>query len=483
MKLILINCKEEYAAREIINAYLPKQKIELWHCPFYTPKLSEDTTIAQIKLSGHMYTYICHLLLNGEYKKAVYTSDTYDKTHLKRVISESFEALTNIHLPWGLLTGIRPSKNVRELYESGMDYIEISRHFKDFYLADEDKTNLSIEVAQTEKKIIDNMDKDAVSIYVGIPFCPTRCLYCSFTSQSIKFSNKLTEPYMDALIKEIHETAKILKQKNKTIETLYIGGGTPTSLTEVQLERLMKEINLYFNMDKLKEYTVEAGRPDTITREKLEILKKYNVTRISINPQTMRQKTLDLIGRCHTPSDIESTYQIAREVGFKHINMDLIAGLPNESLDDFIYTLDKIEKLAPDSATVHTMSIKHGSYLDRCYSMYTNTSKDTVNNMLSYADKVLRKMNKRPYYMYRQKNMLGNLENVGYCGIGGECLYNIYIMEEVQSIIALGAGASTKIITDKSIERVFNVKEVIEYINRIDEMIERKTKLYSKTGF
>ncbi len=483
MKLILINCKEEYASREIINAYLPKRKIELWHSPFYTPDMSADTTIAQIKFNGHMYTYICHLILEGRYAKSEFESKKYDKTNLKRVISDCFGYLTGIHLPWGLLTGIRPSKNVRELYESGMDYKDIREHFKSFYLADDSKTDLSIEVAKTEKALIDKMKKNSVSIYIGIPFCPTRCLYCSFTSQSIKFSNKLTEPYMNALIKEIQSTAEILKQKNKVIETIYIGGGTPTALNEDQLERLMNAVNTYFDLENLKEYTVEAGRPDTITQQKLDILKRYNVSRISINPQTMHQKTLDLIGRCHTPEDIENTYRMARKTGFNHINMDLIAGLPNEDTKDFLYTLDKIEEMAPDSVTVHTMSIKHGSFLDKDYSTYTKTNHETVNSMLSSAADLMKKMNKHPYYMYRQKNMLGNLENVGYSTKGSECLYNIYIMEEVQSIIALGAGASTKIVTDKSIERAFNVKEVIEYINRIDEMIERKNKLFSATGF
>ncbi len=483
MKLILINCKEEYAVREIINAYLPKQKIYIQHSLAYTPLLCENATIVEIIFKGNEYTYICHLFLNGEYEKHLYTSDKYNKTHIKRVVSACYNKLTGIHLPWGLLTGIRPSKNVRELYDSGMDYDAVKQHFMSFYMADESKTDLSIEVAKTQRDIIKSIKDNSVSIYIGIPFCPTRCLYCSFTSQSIKFSNKLTEPYMDALIKEIEFTGKVLKEKNKIIDTIYIGGGTPTALNDSQLKRLMMAIDANFDLSYLREYTVEAGRPDTITKDKLDILKNHKVSRISINPQTMHQKTLDLIGRCHTPEDIEITYKMARDAGFNHINMDLISGLPDETNEDFLYTLEQIEKMAPDSITVHTMSIKHGSFLDKDYSTYTKTSQDTVNKMLEDASALMQKLGKKPYYLYRQKNMLGNLENVGYADKNSHCLYNIFIMEEVQSIIALGAGASTKIITDKSIERAFNVKEVIEYIKRIDEMLERKVLLFKETGF
>ena len=280
------------------------------------------------------------------------------------------------------------------------------------------------------------------------------------------------------LIKEIDVISGLIKKSGKNIETVYIGGGTPTSLNEDNLYKLLYNTVNKFDFSHIREFTVEAGRPDTITQQKLDIMKHFGVDRISINPQSMNPETLKIIGRCHTPEDIIKTFEIAKNTGFTHINTDLIAGLPGETIDDFKYTLSQIEKLNPSSVTVHTMSIKHGSYLDMNYSMYTKTASDTVSGMLSEAGSLMRKMGKHPYYLYRQKNMLANLENVGYCTNGGECLYNIYIMDEVQSIVALGAGGSSKLIDGERIERAFNVKEVSEYIKRIDEMIERKTKLF-----
>ena len=271
--------------------------------------------------------------------------------------------------------------------------------------------------------------------------------------------------------------ASYIKDKKIPIETIYIGGGTPTALDERNLFKLTEKLNSSFDFSSVREYTVEAGRPDTITEEKLRILKEANVSRISINPQTMNKKTLEIIGRRHSPEDILKSYEMAVKQNFRHINTDLIAGLPEESLKDFEYTLSEIEKMNPQSVTVHTLSVKHGSYLDMNYSMYTPTAANTVEAMLESTAMLMKKMGKMPYYMYRQKNMLGNLENVGYCNPGYECLYNIYIMDEVQSIYSLGAGGSTKIVSGDKIERIFNVKEVSEYIKRIDEMIDRKKKI------
>lgn len=470
MKLILKNHTEEYAAREIITSYLPKVKIETAE----NPVDGEDYVLSTLLQNNGEYVYDTLLFLNGKKYYGKTTENEYSKTYIKKSIGKALGDALNINLPWGLITGIRPSKLVRELSESGFDKSQIESHFKNFYLCSDDKTRLAIEVAQREKMLIESMPKNSVSLYIGIPFCPTRCLYCSFTSQAVKFSNKLTEPYLDALSKEMKHTAQIIKNNSLKIDTVYIGGGTPTALSEQQLERLLADIYKYFDLSDVREFTLEAGRPDTINDEKLRIIRNYNIGRISINPQTMNQKTLDIIGRKHTPDDILRTYDMAVRLGFKHINTDLIAGLPEEREADFIHTLDEIEKLNPQSVTVHTMSIKRGSFLDRDYSMYTPSAAETVNNMLKAASEYMSKMNKAPYYMYRQKNMLGNLENVGYCDKGHECLYNIYIMEEVQSIYAIGAGASTKIINGSKIDRIFNVKEVSEYINRIDEMIERK---------
>ena len=412
--------------------------------------------------------------IDGKQMSDCCSSDDEQKLLISKLISDLLKVTTHIDLPWGMLTGIRPAKMVRELIESGMDYDAVYSLFVNSYDVHPDKAKLAVDVAKKEMSLISDMNSNAVSLYIGIPFCPTRCLYCSFTSQSIKFSNTLVEPYMKSLFKEIEYVKNYINESHIPVETIYIGGGTPTALNEYNLSKLCDKISDSFDISKVKEYTVEAGRPDTITKEKLSILKSNSVSRISINPQTMNQRTLDIIGRRHTPQDIVNCYHMARDEGFNHINMDLIAGLPGETLSDFQHTLNSIKSLNPESVTVHTMSIKHGSYLDMNYSMYTPTAVSTVNSMLTAADKALRKLNKFPYYLYRQKNMLGNLENIGYCNSGSECLYNIYIMEEVQSIISLGAGGSTKVINGDNIERVFNVKEVSEYIKRIDEMIDRK---------
>lgn len=470
MKLILKNHTEEYAAREIITAYLPKIKIEL--CDDIPPE--EDYVLSAVSAGGSVCEYSSTLRLNGEVYKERSFESTLNKTYVKKSIGSLLKKATGISLPWGLITGIRPSKLARELSEGGMERAEIEKIFSDFYLCEPSKTKLALDVAHREAELIGTMPENSVSLYIGIPFCPTRCLYCSFTTQSVRFSSKLTEPYLEALSKELRATAEIIEHNSLKADTVYIGGGTPTSLNEEQLNRLLDDIQACFDLSAVREFTLEAGRPDTITEEKLRIAAGHGISRISINPQSMNQKTLDIIGRKHTPYDIIRTYEMAVKHGFKHINTDIIAGLPGEDEHDFEHTMDEIEKLNPQSVTVHTMSIKRGSYLDRDYSMYTPSAAECVNAMLSAAAERMNSLGKKPYYMYRQKNMLGNLENVGYSCEGDECLYNIYIMEEVQSIYAMGAGASTKITNKDKIERIFNVKEVSEYINRIDEMIMRK---------
>lgn len=470
MKLILINHNEEYAAREMITSHIPKLKIEIAEI---IPE-SGDYLISELLHKENEVQYNTTLVLNEKTYTYSHIATEHSKIHIKKAVNEVMKKALGTYLPWGLITGIRPSKIAREMSAEGYNDAEIYEKFKNYYECSEQKTDLAMKVSKREKHLIDSIPKNSVSLYIGIPFCPTRCLYCSFTSQSIKFSNKLTEPYMDALCKEIEYTANLLKYKGLLIDTIYIGGGTPTALNESQLNRLLDKIHTQFDISNVREFTLEAGRPDTITEEKLKIIQSFGISRISINPQTMNQKTLNIIGRNHTPDDILNTYNMAVRMGFGHINTDIIAGLPDENEDDFLNTLKHIKAMNPQSVTVHTMSIKRGSYLDEKYSLYTPSAFETVNNMLTYANKMLASMGKVPYYMYRQKNMLGNLENVGYCDEGHECLYNIYIMEEVQDIYALGAGASTKIITGDKINRIFNVKEVSEYINRIDEMILRK---------
>lgn len=384
--------------------------------------------------------------------------------------------MENNTLPWGRLTGIRPAKIARKLYESGLSEAEVTNKFLQYYEADNYRSRLAASVAKREIELMDGMYENGVSLYVGIPFCPSRCAYCSFISFSVEKTAELMEPYLAALQKEIESCAELLAKNNRTVETVYIGGGTPTTLSADSLDFLIKSLKSNFDLSKIKEFSVEAGRPDTITREKLEVLKSNGVTRISLNPQTTNPEVLKTIGRRHTVEQFFDSFSEARKMGFDNINTDVIAGLPGESVESFKKTIDDVIALEPKEITVHTMSLKRASVINQNIDGYSITEGSIVGEMLSYAAKKLDKFGFLPYYMYRQKNILGGYENVGFAKPNFECLYNVYIMEEVQSILALGAGGSTKVILPDDIERIFNVKEPTEYIRRIDNMIERKFK-------
>ncbi len=378
--------------------------------------------------------------------------------------------------PWGILNGIRPVKIAYKLIKSGKTPAETVEYFMNEYGASREKAELAVRVAKVEMPIIDSIDEKGVSIYIGIPFCPTRCLYCSFVSNSVASGAKYISEYLECLKREITYTADIIKQNKNIVESVYIGGGTPTTLSAEQLKFLFDGIFTEFDLSSNKEFTVEAGRPDTITEEKLKAIKDFGIDRISINPQSMNDETLKIIGRNHTPDDIRRAYFMARECGIDCINMDIIAGLPGETVDMFKYTVEEVEKLNPENTTVHTMSIKRSSKLNETLGDYELTDDYKVAEMVDFSMKTITANGKNPYYLYRQKNMLGNLENVGYAKPGFESLYNIYIMEEVQTIISLGCGGVTKTVdraTDR-IERIFNVKEPKDYIERIDEMLHRK---------
>lgn len=383
--------------------------------------------------------------------------------------------MSNINM-WGSLTGIRPVKIASKLLNEGKSRSEIIEYFINTYGASREKAELCFNIAEVEKPIMDSMHENGVSVYIGIPFCPTRCLYCSFVTNGAGKTGKYIPEYLNCLSREIDYVGKILKDNGNIVESVYIGGGTPTTLSAEQLRFLFDKIQNGFDLSHIREYTVEAGRPDTITRDKLIAIRDNKIDRISINPQSMNEKTLKIIGRNHTPQDIVDAYNLARECGIENINMDIIAGLPGETFDEFKYTVESVEALSPEDTTVHTMSIKRSSRLHEMLDNYTLTDGAEIRKMVDFAAEYLGKCGKHPYYLYRQKNMLGNFENVGYSKIGYESLYNIYIMEEVQTIISLGGGGVTKIVdreTDR-IERIFNVKEPKDYIERIDEMLSRK---------
>lgn len=408
------------------------------------------------------------------------------KNSLKRTLYQLLSEYTGVELPWGNLTGIRPTKIPMALLEEGKSEEEIARYMKETYFTSDEKIKLSIEIAERELELLHKLDyEEGYSLYIGIPFCPTTCLYCSFTSYSMSAWKNRMDDYLSALEKELDYTA--VKFAHKKLNSIYIGGGTPTTLNPQQLDRLIRKIKCSFDLSDLVEFTVEAGRPDSITKEKLMVLRNHDISRISINPQTMKQETLDLIGRHHTVQQTIDSFYLARELGFDNINMDLIVGLPGESLSDVADTMEVIRKLAPDNLTVHSLAIKRAARLNIQRERYQDFEIVNTADHIALTSKVAEEMGLFPYYLYRQKNMAGNFENVGYAAPGKAGVYNVLIMEEKQSIVACGAGASTKRVWVQPnpdgthrIERAENVKDVAQYITRIDEMIERKSRLFTK---
>ena len=398
------------------------------------------------------------------------------KETIKRSMYNVLMKKFNSYVPWGILTGIRPVKIVHTLLDKNLSDEDIRENLKTNYLISDEKIDLALNIAKRERKFIYPIDKNKISLYVSIPFCPTRCYYCSFPANPLKQFGHLKREYLDKLIIEIKGLAKLLEETNKEIETLYIGGGTPTTLDAKEMDILIKALYKELDLSKIKEFTVEAGRPDTINREILECLKRNNVTRISINPQTMNQETLDKIGRGHSVNEIKEAFNLAREIGFDNINMDLILGLEGENVEMVRNTLEEIKKLQPESLTVHTLAIKRASKLKENMDEYVLTQYEEMVKMIDLSMQYAKEMNLNPYYMYRQKQMLGNLENIGYAKEGYECIYNMQIMEEKQSNYALGAGSISKFVyvDEDRIERVENVKNVEQYIDRVEEMIQRK---------
>ena len=398
-----------------------------------------------------------------------------------RFLYRLFEKYTGRSLPWGMLTGIRPTKIIMKWMEEEKDSAKLEQRFRETYLADPQKANLCRRVAQREKVLLESRPfEKEYSLYIGIPFCPTTCLYCSFTSYPISKWKGRTGLYLEALFKELEYTAE--KMKGRPLDTIYFGGGTPTSLPAEDIDAILCKLEQLFDTKNVLEFTVEAGRPDSITEEKLKVLASHGISRISINPQTMNQKTLDLIGRRHTVENVKEKFHMARALGFDNINMDLIMGLPGEDLDDVKHTLEEIEALKPDSLTVHSLAIKRAARLNMFKEEYADLKISNTPEMIALSEACARRMGMEPYYLYRQKNMAGNFENVGYSLPGKACLYNILIMEELATIVACGAGTTTKVVfpSENRRERCENVKEVEQYISRIDEMIGRKEKLLGR---
>ena len=401
------------------------------------------------------------------------------KTRMKRLIYRLLAAYTGQTLPWGTLTGIRPVKIAMQLLEQGWSDTETEAYMQDYYLAGREKAALSVRIANRERQVLKGIDyQDGYSLYVGIPFCPSTCLYCSFTSYPLSKWEKRVEEYLDALFRELEDAGE--RFRHRKLNTVYIGGGTPTTLNPDQMDRLLDRVQAAFDVSHLREFTVEAGRPDSITREKLQVLLDHGIDRISINPQTMKDETLRIIGRHHTVEQTKEAFALAGEMGFSHINMDLIIGLPGEGYEDVEHTMQEIAALGPDSVTIHSLAIKRAARLNLFKEKYAEMGLENNMQIMDMTAGYCEKMGLEPYYLYRQKNMAGNFENVGYAKAGRAGIYNILMMEEKQTIVACGAGSvSKRVYPDGRIERSENVKDVAQYIERIGEMIERKKHLLS----
>ncbi len=484
IKLLLINHEIKYELVELIRVFFPGQ--EIISIDTQNDYIGEGILIINSLYdeNGRKYTttrlYIDDVLVKQSTEKIdlieVYgdSIDKYIRIGIKKSLYNTLIFLNEAEIPWGILTGIRPVKIVHELLDRNIDDNEIIRVLTQEYKLYIDKAQLILSIGKKQRKYIKPLDKDKYSLYISIPFCPTRCLYCSFPALPIgRYGNHIKE-YISKLIYEINSISKMMKGKN--INTVYIGGGTPTAILPTELEKVIHAIYNNFGEKDIKEFTVEAGRPDTITEDYLRMLNKNNIGRISINPQTMNDTTLKLIGRKHKTEDIIRTFKLAKEIGFDIINMDLIIGLPGEDIFHVKKTLEEIKKLDPENLTIHTLSVKRGSKFRDTMDQYSLQPQNVLSAMFNKTMEYSKEMGLEPYYLYRQKQILGNLENIGYCKPKMECIYNIAMMEEKETIMAAGMGSVSKIFfpEENRIERVPNFKDLKEYIERIDELIENK---------
>ena len=493
MKIYLIGHNYKYAAEQIVLMLFPDERPEY---PEGKPAGGDASAIIALS-SGKTYTTATTKIYFGgktafaasRVKRCALKGTLVTDRLLQKIIKLSFYkaavTLKGEKPVWGALTGIRPGKIATKLLASGASAEKTQGVLVREYFVSPERAALCTDTAGAAMSVKNALHPRDICLYVGIPFCPTRCAYCSFVSQSVDKSIKLIEPFLAVLYREIDETAKTARELGLRIVSVYIGGGTPTTLSAGEFFDLMSHLQKAFDLSQVREYTVEAGRPDTITAEKLRAIKAGGATRISINPQTMSDEVLEAIGRRHTAEDFRRAFGIARGENAGLINTDLIAGLPADTKDGFCRTLDEVLRLRPENITVHTLSLKKGS---RITTEGTDIpGEKAVSHMLDYAAKRLREEGYTPYYLYRQKFMSGGFENVGWCREGCESLYNVCIMEELCTILALGGGGSTKLVAPKTgrIERIFNAKYPLEYIENAEKMIINKEKIrlfYEKEG-
>lgn len=478
----------KYEIECILKAFVPAQRFQFYYDDISMFDESSRYAAVQIR-QGREYTYFyCAVSLGEKRLRSMQRTERLypdeNKKECETVVSKLLftllQKLTGTDVPWGILTGIRPARKVLPMLEKGMSREEIFSALKEEYWISDEKLSLVYDTAIVQYPLLKSTPENSVGLYVSIPFCPSRCSYCSFVSHSVEQAKKLMPEYIRLLCEELKIWGDIVRRLGLIVDTVYFGGGTPTSVSAEHLRMLLEAVNENFDLSHLREYCVEAGRPDTITREKLAVLKEKGVTRISINPQTMNDDVLENIGRRHTAEEIVECFRLAREIGFDNINMDLIAGLPGDTPEGFRYTLKKVMELDPDSITVHTLTLKRAASL---FAEGSTQLDNPVREMVRDSIAVLPQNGYRPYYMYRQKNTLDNQENVGYAKPGKESFYNMLIMDETQTIFGAGCAASTKLVEPCGmITRICNYKFPYEYIGQFDQLMKKKEEVFEVYG-
>ncbi len=476
MTLFLNKTEYFYEMENVCRLFFPHERFEK-----NADSPSDETVSCVFSTENGEIRVNCKVCIHGKmyetYEICPVANDSREEEiSMARCLYRLFEQIVGIAPKWGVLTGVRPGKLYSAVLRETNSFERTREYMQNRLLVQSNKLDLCHATYLAEEKAMALSTPNAFSLYISIPFCPTRCSYCSFVSHSVEKTAKMVPQYVDLLCEELREVARISKEQNLVLKTIYWGGGTPTQLSAQQLDKIMTEIETAFDLSQLIEYTVEGGRPDTITEEKLLVLKKHGVNRLSINPQTMHDEILSIIGRRHTAKQVFEAFSLARKVGFDSINMDVIAGLPGDNFQGFCDTLQQLLTLHPENLTVHTLSIKRSSFLTERGEIATVPDVSEVEKMLDYANSTLYAHDYAPYYLYRQSKMLGNQENVGWSKDGKDCLYNIYMMNELHTVLSAGAGAVTRLKAPYAgqIERIFNYKYPYEYIERFETLIERK---------
>ena len=470
MKLELIGHTEEYAVSQLQMALFPG--------------MTEGRVVSRLHRGEKWLTAVTEICVGDRKTRAVkkMLAEKEDVRMRRRILQQSFYNAALPHLPevpaWGALSGVRPTKiTTKHLLEGGTPE-SADRLLRDTYYVSEERRKLALDCSLSTVAAVEKMEKQDVSLYVGIPFCPTRCTYCSFVSRTVGKNMSLLDPYLEALLTELSYTGKLLSDSGHTIRTIYIGGGTPTTLSASQMERLMRGISDNLDLSRCIEFTVEGGRPDTLDEKKLRVIRQCGADRISINPQTMEDHVLRACGRPHTAADVEKAYRMAVDAGFTAINMDLIAGLPQDSLDGFCRSLDRVAALEPANITVHTLALKKGA--DLFEKRVNLPDYEAVSQMVDYANRQLAAYSYKPYYLYRQKYMSGSFENVGWSKDKQDCLYNIYMMEELHPILSLGGGGMNKVnLPGGALQRFHNPKFPEQYIGQLEDVLRQKEELFA----